>query len=77
MMGRGTARNMQSATPKINLEISVSGWFLLKRFGMMHGHMNVKIFQKHCQGNCAKTVPTINTCEHSNKASGSINQGIS
>jgi hypothetical protein len=33
MIGRGTARNMQSARPKINLETSAPGWFLLKRNG--------------------------------------------
>jgi hypothetical protein len=43
MMGRGTARNMQSFLTKINLGISASVGFIKKKFVTMQGHRNVKI----------------------------------
>ena len=46
MMGRGTARNIQSAKPKIKFENSASGWFLLKEICYdARSHERKKMYQ--------------------------------
>ena len=42
MMDRGTARNMQSFIPKINLRNLCILLVLLQEFIKVHGHLNVK-----------------------------------
>ena len=43
MTGRETARNVWSFVPRINLEISASVGFIVRKFITMHDHMNIKI----------------------------------
>jgi hypothetical protein len=51
LMGRETARNIEFRT-RINLEISASVGFIVKKFVTMHGHMNVKFGEwKSCVKN--------------------------